>query len=473
MICFSEKRALGVAALFLATVIVVNSKKQNYNNNAKSKYTPDWESLDARPLPSWYDQAKVGVFFHWGVFSVPSFRSEWFWWYWQGKGNPQSPDVKDFMNKNYPPNFKYADFAPEFKAEFYDPDYWSDIIKASGAKYAILSTKHHEGYCLWPTKHSFNWNAAEVGPKRDLIGDFAAAIRKNNSGVKFGVYHSLFEWFNPIHLADAAKNYTTQRFVRLKSMPELYELVENYSPDIIWSDGDSGPDTYWNSTEFLAWLYNESQVKETVVTNDRWGNNGCACRHGGYYTCADRYNPGSLQNHKWENAMTLDTVSWGYRRNARLEDIMSIEDLVNQVVSTVSCGGNILINTGPSKEGTIAPIYEERLRQLGSWLDVNGEAIYNTKPWKFQNDTTNSNVWYTTKNSSVYAILIEWSSKSFTITSPKNTNFKDIRLLGYDKKINWVKTNESVTISTRLNGWLPSLKWAWVFELQNITTTSV
>ena len=109
----------------------------------------------------------------------------------------------------------------------------------------------------------------------------------------------------------------------------------NYKPDILWSDGDSGPDYYWNSTQFLAWLYNESPVRETVVTNDRWGSNDIACKHGGYYTCADRYNPGHLLPHKWENCMTIDRYSWGYRRNAKLEDYLSIEELLETLVSTV------------------------------------------------------------------------------------------------------------------------------------------
>ncbi len=118
-------------------------------------------------------------------------------------------------------------------------------------------------------------------------------------------------------------------------MPELYELVENYKPEIIWSDGDSGPDYYWNSTEFIAWLYNQSPVKDTVVTNDRWGSNGVVCKHGDFYTCDDRYNPGKLQNHKWENCMTIDKRSWGYRREAKLEDHLTIAELITSMVETV------------------------------------------------------------------------------------------------------------------------------------------
>ncbi len=226
-------------------------------------------------------------------------------------------------------------------------------------------------------------------------------------------------------------------------------------------------DTYWNSTEFLAWLYNESPVKDTVVTNDRWGNNGCACHHGGFYTCDDRYNPGKLQNHKWENCFTIDKTSWGYRRNSVFDDIMTIEDIIATTAETVSCGGNVLINVGPTKEGTIAPIFEERLRQLGQWLSVNGEGIYSTSPWTHQNDTTNPGVWYTAKGDSVFAILLKWSSDFVKVSAIRNYTFQDVRLLGYEGQLKWDLTDTSVVINTNIQV-KANVKWAWVFEFQRV-----
>jgi alpha-L-fucosidase len=139
-------------------------------NSAFGEYKPTWESLGTRPLPQWYDQSKIGIFIHWGVFSVPSFGSEWFWMNWQSSNRSGHQKYVDFMKKNYPPDFTYADFAPKFTAEFYEPDKWAEIFNASGAKYVVLTSKHHEGYTLWPSKYSFNWNAMDVGPKRDLLG---------------------------------------------------------------------------------------------------------------------------------------------------------------------------------------------------------------------------------------------------------------------------------------------------------------
>jgi len=443
------------------------------------RYDPTWESLDARPLPTWYDEAKFGIFIHWGVFSVPSFTSEWFWYYWK----TGTKSVVEFMQKNYPPDFTYADFAAQFTAEFYDPNQWADIFKASGAKYIVLTSKHHEGFTNWNSSHSFNWNSVDVGPKRDLVGDLAAAIR-NRTDIHFGLYHSLFEWFNPLYLADSATGFKTRDFVEMKTMPELYELVEYYKPDLIWSDGDAGPDTYWNSTGFLAWLYNDSPVKDTVVTNDRWGN-GCGCKHGGYFTCSDRYNPGKLQNHKWENCMTIDSSSWGYRREATMASILSVHDLIATLAETVSCGGNLLMNVGPTHDGRIVPIFEERLRQFGQWLGVNGEAIYASNPWQFQNDTITNGVWYTKKDTSdgktvVYAIVLEWpATGSLLLGAPVPTSSTIITMLGLrsaNTQFKWAggvdfRTGDidAMTIEfppIPINK-LPST-YAWVLKMENL-----
>lgn len=192
-----------------------------------------------------------------------------------------------------------------------------------------------------------------------------------------------------------------------------------------------------------------------------------ACHHGGYYTCDDRYNPGKLQRHKWENCFTIDSASWGYRRNAKIDEFLSIDEIVSTMVETISCGGNVLINVGPTKEGTISPIFQQRLRELGSWLKVNGEAIYETVPWRFQNDTLNSDVWYTSKNSSVYGILTKEPSDNVKFGALVYYNFTDVKLLGYDGRVNWIKTEDSVVVYTnmRVN---TNVRWSWTFEFLNV-----
>lgn len=398
-------------------------------------YEPTWESIDSRPLPRWYDEAKIGIFLHWGVFSVPSYVDEWFWNWWLVQKEPR---IVSYMQRNFAPNFTYTEFASHFSAELFDVDHWAKLFARSGARYVVLTTKHHEGFTLWPSKYSAYWNAKAVGPRRDLVAEVSTAVRAH--GLRFGAYHSWFEWFHPLYISDKAAGFTRNEFVRTKARPELEELITTYKPDLLWSDGDGeAEDFYWNSTHFLAWLYNDSPVRSVVVTNDRYGNN-TECRHGGFFSCNDRYNPGVLQPHKWENAMTLDRQSWGYRREARLADYLSIDELLATLVSTVACGGNLLVNLGPTKEGTIDPIFEERLLQLGDWLEVNGAAIYGTRPWQTcQNDTLTPNIWYTQQgdgsaNNTVFGFVLDNLDDKIFFSCIKASKLRSIHLLGHPEE---------------------------------------
>uniref|UniRef100_A0A8C7DU22 Alpha-L-fucosidase n=1 Tax=Naja naja TaxID=35670 RepID=A0A8C7DU22_NAJNA len=355
---------------------------------AGPRYSPDWASLDARPLPGWFDAAKFGIFVHWGVFSVPAWGSEWFWWHWKGQ---HQPDYERFVRLHFPPGTSYADFAPRFSAVDFQPEDWAQLFQDAGARYVVFTAKHHEGFTNWGSKVSWNWNSVDTGPHRDLVGELGEAVRKRN--ISFGLYHSLFEWFHPLYLLDKNNSFKSQFFVSEKTLPELYELVLRYKPDLVWSDGDwEAPDTYWNSTSFLAWLYNDSPVKDTVVVNDRWGIN-CSCKHGGYYNCQDKFEPSSLPDHKWEMCSSVDQMSWGYRSNMQIFEVMNEFTIIQQLVRTVSYGGNYLLNVGPTKEGLIAPIFQERLLALGTWLMVNGEAIYESKPWRTQKENRSEETW--------------------------------------------------------------------------------
>jgi len=417
-------------------------------------YQPTWASLDARPLPAWYDAAKVGVFIHWGVFSVPAIDGGWFWQYWRGNHDPYH--VR-FMKRNFRPGFTYQEFAPRLTAQLWKPQQWADLLQRSGARYVVLTAKHHEGFTLWPSPTAWSWNALDVGPHRDLVGELAAAVR-NRTDLRFGLYHSLYEWYNPLYLSDRANNRSD--FVTRKTMPELFDLVHKYQPEVIWSDGDwNDSPEYWRSREFLAWLYNSSPVRDTVVTNDRWGR-GTVCHHGGYLTCSDKYNPGVLQTRKWENAFTLDLQAWGFDRRSGARDYMTIERLLATLVQTVSCGGNVLINVGPTADGTIAPIMEERLTQLGQWLAINGEAIYESRPWRLQNDTLAAGVWYTQRAGTLYASLLRWPADGrLHLGVVRRLGGVDCRLLGFGPV-----QCEGSTVA------LPPLQkvgseWAWVLEL--------
>jgi len=443
------------------------------------RYEPTWDSLMTRPLPSWYDDAKVGLFMHWGIFSVPSYKSEWYWWKLDGAKNQ---DVVAFHNRTYGPNFKYADFMPMFTAELWDPEAWVSLFKAAGLKYIVLTSKHHEGFTNWCSKNSFNWNSCDGGPHRDLVGDLTKAVR--GAGLHMGLYHSIFEWFHPLYLKDKANGFCTRRYVDEVYYPEALELNTIYKPDLIWSDGDwEANSSYWRSPELLAWLYNDAPNKDQVVVNDRWGNDnpaiGSGKHHGGYFSGSDRQqaNP-KLLSHKWENAFTLDGGTWGYSRVSPLSSYLNVSTMLYEVVSTVAYGGNALINVGPTSDGRIATIFQERLLQLGSWLSVNGDAVYGTTKWREQNDTSSHGiehgVYYTASKAAdgpVYAHALSWPEGNVLhLTQPITTSHTTVRMLGCSASLSWHKPLSGdeglvVEIPSLTPVQLPSSNGPWVFEL--------
>ena len=257
----------------LLVVLWIGCLNQSF---AQQKYEPTWQSLNKRPIPAWFTNAKFGIFIHWGLYSVPSwatnsnadgFGSNYAEWYWERLNNNKlkiHKEFVDFHQKTYGPNFKYQDFAPKFTCELFNPDQWAKIFEDAGAKYVVLTSKHHDGFALWPSRESWNWNAVDAGPHRDLAGELSAAVKK--AGLHMGFYYSLYEWYNPLYKQDVKK------YVDQHMLPQLKDLVTRYNPEIIWPDGEwDQSDTTWRSREFLTWLYNESPVKNTVVTNDRWG----------------------------------------------------------------------------------------------------------------------------------------------------------------------------------------------------------
>lgn len=340
-------------------------------------YEPSWESLDRRPTPAWYLDAKFGIFIHWGVYSVPSWGmpqqySEWYW----NRIADKKPENGwwQFHRKVYGEGFEYKDFAPQFRAELYDADQWADLFLRSGAKYVVPTSKHHDGFALWPSAEASRtwgrpWNAVETGPRRDVLGELAAATRRK--GLKFGFYYSLYEWFNPIWLSDRA------RYVNDHMVPQFKDLISRYQPSIVFADGEwDMPSKDWRSEELLAWLYNETACRDEVVVNDRWGKE-CRHAHGGYFTT--EYAAGMKDaSHPWEESRGMGH-SYGYNRAERIDDYKSARELILVLIDLVSRGGNLLLDIGPDGDGTIPVIMEQRLLEIGDWLRVNGEAIYGTR----------------------------------------------------------------------------------------------
>lgn len=360
----------GLAALLFVTAVSLCA--------AQPRYQPEWASLDLRPTPAWFLDAKFGVFVHWGVYSVPAWaqKGEYAEWYWQRlrSENAKWAESKAFHAKNYGADFDYMDFAPRFTAELFDAAQWADIFARAGVRYVVPTSKHHDGFALWPSAEASRawgrpWNAVEIGPRRDLMRELADATRAR--GMKFGFYYSLYEWFNPLWLADRP------RYVSEHMIPQFKDVVSRYEPAIIFSDGEWEMDsTAWRSEELLAWLFNESPSRDEVVINDRWGKD-TRHRHGGYYTT--EYAAGMQDDaHPWEESRGM-AFSYGLNRAERIDDYKTAREFILVLIDLVSRGGNLLLDIGPAADGTIPPLMEQRLLEIGDWLRVNGEAIYGTR----------------------------------------------------------------------------------------------
>jgi len=465
-------KQLLVAALFL---MAYNGYSQQYEAN--------WASLDKRPIPAWFTDAKFGIFIHWGVYAVPAWApanedigvyAKYAEWYWQringGKDpNEQKVDVNkmfvDHHNKVYGPNFKYQDFAPMFKAENFNPTEWANIFKDAGAKYVVLTSKHHEGFTLWPSQQSWNWNSVDIGPHKDLCGELANAVKA--AGLHMGMYYSLYEWFHPIYKTNPEK------YVAEHMIPQLKDLVTNYKPELIYTDGEWDYNSdMWQSEKFLACLYNESAVKNTVVVNDRRGKETRSA-HGGFYTSeygnvngADT-KTSELAAHPWEEIRGIGT-SFGYNRVENLSNYLSSRDLIHMLLNIVANGGNLCLNIGPKPDGTIPVIMQQRLHDIGSWLKINGEAIYGTATWKSKpKATTDQTVFYTTKGKDLYVLCNKWEEKSIIV--PGVLKAARVTMLGSSAVVKTSFKNGVLTILppvvSPLNN--PSND-AWVYKVEGV-----
>lgn len=333
-----------------------------------------WESLRSRPYPQWFLDAKLGIFIHWGVYSVPSYGGPESYAEWYLRGLQAGAQNRiDFMKKYWGENFEYEDFAPLLKAELFDADEWAEIFEKAGAKYIILVSKHHDGYCLWPSKFAPGWNSMDVGPHRDIVGEVAEAVRKRN--IRFGLYYSLPEWNNPLHRWYIDPNDSIHTYIEQHMIPQFREVVGTYKPQVLFTDGEwfhTAED--WHARELIAWYYN--LVGHDAIVNDRWGHGADI----GFIT--PEYSSGNIKTDRpWSEVRGLGR-SFGLNRNEKLDAYMSPEELIHFFVRAVANGGGITLNVGPGADGKIPLLQQERLEQLGDWIRVNEEAIYASKPWK-------------------------------------------------------------------------------------------
>jgi len=332
---------------------------------------PDFTSIYKREIPSWFNQDKFGIFVVWGPYSVPSYKTKGYAeWYWKDSGE-NDPESREFHQRVYGKDFNYEQFAGQFKAELWDPDFWCRLFAESGAKYVATTANYHDGFAMWPTQYGMTentkqWNSAVVGPKRDILGELNTAGKKY--GLKMGIYYSLYEWYNPLWLTDREKYVTDWLH------PKFKEVVTKYKPWFIFLDWEWEQDyKAWKSEELAWWLYNESPVKNNVVVNDRWGQ--CRGVWGDVYESEYGGGKYTSPNHPWQEDRGIGH-SYGYNRMESIYDYDSREELIRMFSSVVGGGGNFLLCVGPTGDGRIPVIMQERLLQIGEWLEINGDAIY-------------------------------------------------------------------------------------------------
>jgi alpha-L-fucosidase len=431
---------------------------------ASAPYQPTTESLRRHKAPPWFEDAKFGIFIHWGVYAVPAFH-EWYVDFISPKaafgfllGGPPftasrgnlpeelfksniREEAYKYHLENWGADFAYDQFIPMFKAEKYDPDAWAELFRQAGARYVVLTAKHGDEYALWPTRHTKR-NSMETGPHRDLAGDLTISVRK--LGMKMGFYHNTTYTF-------ADPRYPGRDWVEYMNN-SIKELVDLYQPSVLWGDvrvgpvhgrdGKPLPADYWNSKEVLAYFYNHSKDPAEVVANDRWGLDTDGKILGDFAT-PERARMNRISKEKWETCDSLDPTSWGYNRRLRPGEYMTPNQLVDYLVDVVSKNGNLLINIGPRADGTIPEVMADCLRKTGDWLRVNGEAIYGSRYWDTHQD---GDVRFTRKGDTLYAIALEWPEEDLRLTSLAGKSIQRVEMLGINEPLKWKQDGEGLTI---------------------------
>ena len=427
-------------------------------------YKPTSESLRKHKVPQWFEDAKFGIFVHWGVYAVPAYH-EWYVAFMSPKANfgfmlggpPFTPacgnlpeelckanvveDAVKYHLANWGPNFAYDDFIPMFKAEKFDPAAWAQLFQDAGARYVVLTAKHGDEFALWPSKFTQR-NAMAMGPHRDLAGDLLKAVRQ--TGLKMGFYHNTTYTFWD-------QRYPGRDWVDYMNN-SIKELVDLYHPSIIWGDVDQGPvkdvrgnflpADYWNSKEVLAYFYNHSEDPAEVVANNRWGLDTDGKMVGDFAT-PERTGVRRIRKEKWEECDSLDPTSWGYNRRTQDGEYMTPNGVVDYLVDTVSKNGNLLLNIGPKADGTIPEVMQACLRQVGEWLRINGEAIYGSRPWDTYED---GDVRFTRKGNTLYAIALEWPEEELKLTSLAGKEVVKVEMLGLTEPIVWKQSASGLVI---------------------------
>jgi alpha-L-fucosidase len=445
----------------------------------QDKYQATWESLKKYEIPDWFRDAKFGIFIHWGVYSVPAFGSEWY------PREMYRKDSKEFKHhvETYGPQsaFGYKDFIPNFKAEKFSPVQWVDLFKKSGAKYVVPVAEHHDGFAMYNTALSA-WNAVQMGPKRDVLGELASEIKKQ--GLIFGLSsHRIEHWFfmnggrrfqsDVLDPANASL-YGPAREENETPSPEFMndwllrctELVDSYQPQLFWFDWwieQPAMDPYRKS--FASYYYNKglSWNKGVVVNykNSSFPDQAAVLD-------LERGKLAGIRKLAWQTDDAIGNNSWGY---ASGNTFKSAQYVITNLIDIVSKNGNLLLNIGPRSDGTITEEETAVLLGTGKWLNINGEAIYGTRPWKIfgegptesasgsfadqKKPFTAKDIRFTSKGVILYAVVMGQPATNTAVSAlgqkAGNGTVASIELLGSTEKISWTQGVEALVIKPSKN----------------------
>jgi len=448
--------------------------QQTFARAKKKAYQPTWQSIIQHPTPEWFEDAKFGIYWHWGVYSVPAYDNEWYPRNMYRKGT----DVFQHHLETYGPQseFGYKDFIPHFTAENFDAGDWMDLFVKAGARYVGPVAEHHDGFAMWDSDLT-EWDAKDMGPKRDLVGELADAARAR--GLKFVTsFHHGFNWkyYEPAFQYDArdpryAGLYGQPHFPGIPESQEfledwlgkIIEVIDKYQPDYIWFDfGWREPTFEPYKREFLSYYYNKAEEWDKGVVVSYKDDH---LPVGAGILDLERGRLDSLRTEKWITDTSIDYRSWCYIENPKYKPLNT---LVDNLVDRVSKNGNTLMNIAPRPDGTIPRAQRDRLLGIGQWLEVNGEAIYGTRHWykygegptqmkggsfseRNEVQYTGQDIRFTTKGNVLYAIALDWPGEEITIESLKvldSSMIQSVSMLGSRGELEWTHTGEGLRIET-------------------------
>ena len=447
------------------------------------RYLPTEASLATHPLPKWFDDAKLGIFIHWGLYSVPGYATldtvgfdkaqadknkyEWYKnnayaeWYYNTLLIEGSP-TQAYHAQKYGKDFNYYSFAKTFNEQTkkWNPQRWAQLFKETGAGYVVLTSKHHDGYTLWPSK-IVNPHLApdQRHAERDIAGDLSKAVR--GAGMRMGFYYSsVFDWSflpGPIRVSEdemRLRNGQSAEYVKYADA-QLRELIDRYQPDIAWSDIGYPPGGH--PLELIADFYNRNPEG---VANNRWRPFNI-----GDFTTPEYKVVAAIQPKKWEECRGVGR-SFGLNRLEGEKETIAPEALVHLFVDIVSKNGNLLLDVGPEPDGTIPAIQVDRLQKLGAWLKQSGEAIFATRPWSRAEGKTADgiDVRFTRKGDALYAILLaKPTGDTLTLKDVPMPTHARVTLLGAPGglKVAAVGSDLRIALPPQLPG-----NYAWAIKLE-------